>query len=420
MLQEEKVFKDSVHGYINVNDELIWELIQTKEFQRLRRIHQLGGTHMTFHTAEHSRFSHSLGVYEIARKLVDETHAIELSDYEKRLTKCAALLHDVGHGPFSHAFESVFDLDHEEFTQRFILKNTEINQVLKKYDPNLPKDVADVIDKKYKNKLVVSLISSQIDADRMDYLLRDAYNTGVKYGQFDLGRLFRLMRVVDGQIVFKESGIREIENYIVGRYHMYWQLYFHPTSRSYEMILLKLLNRIKYLMRTDYPFKTYPTLLVPVYKNEISIDDYFELDEAVILYYFKQFIKEDDQILSDLSDRFINRRLFKYSDYNEDTTFNKKERMVDLFMKVGIDPKYYVAYDSSSKIPYDYYNIKKNIPIKILMNNGQIKELTEVSILVKGISAAKREIDYKVYYPKDLIEKLDDSLEKEELLSLVD
>jgi HD superfamily phosphohydrolase len=420
MLIEEKVFKDSVHGFINVNDELIWDLIQTKEFQRLRRIHQLGGTHMTFHTAEHSRFSHSLGVYEIARKLVDETHAIQLTDYEKRLTKCAALLHDVGHGPFSHAFESVFDLDHEEFTQKIILGGTEINQVLKSYDEKLPQDVADVIDKKYKNSLVVSLISSQLDADRMDYLLRDAYNTGVKYGQFDLGRLFRLLRVVDGNIVFKESGIREIENYIVGRYHMYWQLYFHPTSRSYEMILLKLLNRIKYLMRIDYQFMTYPELLEPVYKNEITIDDYFELDEAVILYYFKQFIKEEDDILADLAERFINRRLFKYSNYNEDIAHNKKDRLVDLFMRVGIDPKYYIAYDSSSKIPYDYYNLSKNIPIKVLMNDGIIKELSEVSILVKGISTAKREVDYKVYYPKEMILNLPESEEKQELLSLVD
>ena len=195
-LSEEKVFKDPVHRYIHVRDRVIWDLIGTKEFQRLRRIKQLGTTYLTFHGAEHSRFNHSLGVYEIVRRIVDDGFQgrPEWNQDERLLSLCAALLHDLGHGPFSHSFEKVFHLDHEEFTQAIILGDTEVNQVLTKVGKDFPKKVAEVIAKTYENKIVVSLISSQIDADRMDYLQRDAYFTGVSYGHFDMERILRVMR----------------------------------------------------------------------------------------------------------------------------------------------------------------------------------------------------------------------------------
>ncbi len=169
-LSEEKVFKDPVHRYVHVRDKLIWDLIGTREFQRLRRIKQLGTTYLTFHGAEHSRFNHSLGVYEIVRRMVDDVFKgrEEWDDSERDLCLCAALLHDLGHGPFSHSFEKVFRLDHEDFTRAIILGDTEVNQVLNKVSPTFAKDVAEVIAKTYQNKQVVSLISSQIDADRMD------------------------------------------------------------------------------------------------------------------------------------------------------------------------------------------------------------------------------------------------------------
>ena len=176
-LQEEKVFKDPVHRYIHVRDRVIWDLIGTKEFQRLRRIRQLGTTYLTFHGAEHSRFNHSLGVYEIIRRIVDDVFVQrpEWNENERLVSLCAALLHDLGHGPFSHSFEKVFDLDHEDFTQKIILGDTEVNKVLSRVSASFPQNVSGVIAKTYENKQVISLISSQIDADRMDYLQRDAY-----------------------------------------------------------------------------------------------------------------------------------------------------------------------------------------------------------------------------------------------------
>ncbi len=243
-LNEEKVFKDPVHRYVHVRDRAIWDLIGTKEFQRLRRIKQLGTTYLTFHGAEHSRFNHSLGVYEIIRRIIDNVFEgrPEWDEKERLLSLCAALLHDLGHGPFSHSFEKVFDFDHEEFTQAIILGNTEVNQVLKRVSPDFPTKVAEVIAKTYSSKLVISLISSQIDADRMDYLQRDAYFTGVSYGHFDMERILRVMRPREDQVVIKHSGMHAVEDYIMSRYQMYWQVYFHPVTRSAEVILTKILH----------------------------------------------------------------------------------------------------------------------------------------------------------------------------------
>ena len=180
-LAEEKVFKDPIHKYVHVKDQLIWDLIKTKEFQRLRRIKQLGTLYLAFHTAEHSRFGHSLGVYEIVRRMIDESFVGReaWNNKDRPLALCAALLHDLGHGPFSHSFEKIFNTDHEAFTQEIITGNTEVNEVLSRVSETFPQEVADVINKTHKNKLVISMISSQIDADRMDYLQRDAYFTGV-------------------------------------------------------------------------------------------------------------------------------------------------------------------------------------------------------------------------------------------------
>ncbi len=258
-LAEEKVFKDPVHRYIHVRDELIWKLIGTKEFQRLRRIRQLGTTYLTFHGAEHTRFNHSLGVYEITRRILEEFKGRpHWNEEERLLALAAALLHDIGHGPFSHSFEKAFQTDHEEWTRAIILGRTEVNQILLKVGADFPKAVADVIEKTYANKLLTSIISSQIDADRMDYLLRDAYYTGVSYGHFDMERILRVMRPMEDQVVIKLSGMHAVEDYIMSRYQMYWQVYFHPVTRSAEVILSKILKRVKNLYEKGYSFKQPP------------------------------------------------------------------------------------------------------------------------------------------------------------------
>ena len=419
-LNEEKVFKDPVHRYVRVKDRVIWDLIATPEFQRLRRIKQLGTTYLTFHGAEHSRFNHSLGVYEIVRRIINKFHDYAHWNKEERLLSlCAALLHDLGHGPFSHSFEKVFKLDHEQFTGKIILGDTNVNRILERVEPGFSQKVADVIGKTYTDKLVVSLISSQIDADRMDYLQRDAYYTGVSYGHFDMERILRVMRPIEDQVVIKSTGMHAVEDYIMSRYQMYWQVYFHPVTRSAEVILSKILNRAKYLFETNYTFKLEPTHFTSFFTQEISLEDYLKLDEAVVSYYFQLWQEEDDFILSDLCERFMNRRLFKYIEFNPNTQMNAWMELYNLFKEAGINPDYYLAVDSSSDLPYDFYRPgeeEERLPIHLTMPDHQLKELSRHSDIVEAISGRKR-TDHKLYFPKDLLEGLADDSEAKQRIN---
>lgn len=418
-LAEEKVFKDPIHKYVHVKDQLIWDLIKTKEFQRLRRIKQLGTLYLAFHTAEHSRFGHSLGVYEIVRRMIDESFVGRevWNNKDRPLALCAALLHDLGHGPFSHSFEKIFNTDHEAFTQEIITGNTEVNEVLSRVSETFPQEVADVINKTHKNKLVISMISSQIDADRMDYLQRDAYFTGVSYGTFDMERILRLMRPSKDEVLIKESGMHAVENFIMSRYQMYWQIYFHPVSRGGEVLLNNCLKRVKQLYKEDYQFKMYPKEFIPFFEGTITIDQYVELDEVTVLFYLKKWIHEEDEILSDLARRFINRDLFKYIPF--DGSIITITELQDLFIEGGIDPEYYFVSEAFSDLPYDYDRPGSNRqPIHLLRRNGSIKEISSQSLVISSITGINRE-DYKLYYPKEMILNIKDSEVKDSIINLL-
>ncbi|MGW9964169.1 uncharacterized protein ACUXEW_000908 [Staphylococcus hominis] len=418
-LAEEKVFKDPIHKYVHVKDQLIWDLIKTKEFQRLRRIKQLGTLYLAFHTAEHSRFGHSLGVYEIVRRMIDESFVGReaWNNKDRPLALCAALLHDLGHGPFSHSFEKIFNTDHEAFTQEIITGNTEVNEVLSRVSETFPQEVADVINKTHKNKLVISMISSQIDADRMDYLQRDAYFTGVSYGTFDMERILRLMRPSKDEVLIKESGMHAVENFIMSRYQMYWQIYFHPVSRGGEVLLNNCLKRVKQLYKEDYQFKMYPKEFIPFFEGTITIDQYVELDEVTVLFYLKKWIHEEDEILSDLARRFINRDLFKYIPF--DGSIITITELQDLFIEGGIDPEYYFVSEAFSDLPYDYDRAGSNRqPIHLLRQNGSIKEISSQSLVISSITGINRE-DYKLYYPKEMILNIKDSEVKGSIINLL-
>ncbi len=402
-LHDSRVFRDPIHNYIHIDHLLFWQLINTKEIQRLRRIKQLGGTFQVYQSAEHSRFTHSLGVYEIVRRMIEETEIKDyLSDYEIATVLCAGLCHDLGHGPYSHSFEQVFQTQHETITVDIILGDTEVHQVLNRYHEDLAKDVALVIEKKHPNKLLVQMISSQIDADRMDYLLRDSYFSGTTYGQFDLSRILRTLRVVEHQIVYKYSGVQAIENYILARYHMYWQVYYHPTARSFEQLLSQVFKRIKDLYLSGFDFETDIRYLLPFLKNEWDYKDYLHLDESVVQYYFLCFSESKDSILADLSSRFLDRHLLKHQDYED---YNEVEVLSRLAIKKGFDPDYYIITDNQRQIPYKHYGTEGAIEdIKILMDDKDtLKDLPDVSEIVGAIVRSKRnKTDQKVYYPKEI------------------
>ncbi|MBO8172074.1 MAG: HD domain-containing protein [Bacillaceae bacterium] len=405
-LDEEKVFKDPVHRYIHVRSRLIWDLINTREFQRLRRIRQLGTSFLTFHGAEHSRFNHSLGVYEIMRRILEKFEGrIEFSEEEKWLCLCAALLHDVGHGPFSHSFEKVFHTHHEDWTRRIILGDTGINQILSRVSPSFPDKVEKVIEKTYENKLIVSLISSQIDADRMDYLLRDTYYTGAHYGDFDMERILRVMRPYKDHVVIKYTGMHAVEDYIMSRYQMYWQVYFHPVTRSGDVLLRKIFQRARDLYRQGYQYQREPVHLIPFFEEtEVPLQDYLNLDESVVIFYFHEWSQEQDPILSDLCDRFINRRLFKYVEWDRSRR-EELDQLKRLFREAGIDPDYYLEMDSPSDLPYDVYRPgqEERTPIFLLMADGSLEELSQASEIVDAISGKER-YDHKLYFPLDFLE----------------
>lgn len=423
---EEKVFRDPVYGYVHVYDQLIWDLIQTKEVQRLRRIKQLGGTYMVFHTAEHSRFSHSLGVYEMARKIIRALmhRGTILSEDERLLVLSAALLHDLGHGPFSHSFESVFSVRHELFTERIIMENTEVNRVLEAYQKGFATKVRDVINKTYPNPLIISIISSQLDADRLDYLLRDAYFTGAPYGEIDVERILRTMRVVNNKIVYKVSGMHAIEDYLMSRYQMYWQGYLHSTGRSFDLVIQNMLRRVRELIFSGYEFKRPLEALKDLFlEEEPSVETYLKFDDSTISYYASLFTDEEDEILRDFADRFINRRLLKEVHYTPNDETNEKLKQVKEYMiELGINPDYYLLTDHSVKTPYDYYGHKTNcLPdcIELLMRDGSIQEISEVSTIIKGIIAVKPKQEHKVYFPLDLIRLSQDGEAKQRILELL-
>ena len=414
--KREKVFRDPVHDYIHVQHPIILELINSRELQRLRRIKQTGASMYTFHTAEHSRFSHSLGVYEIARRICDNfarNYATQVEgdglwdDRNRLVVLCAALLHDVGHGPYSHTFEKIFDTNHEQITIDIILsEGTEVNQILRKVSSTFPQEVASVIQKTHPNPQVVQLISSQIDADRMDYLLRDAYFTGVNYGTFDLTRILRVIRPYKGGIAFTYSGMHAVEDYIVSRYQMYMQVYFHPVSRGMEVVLNHLLKRASACYNSESnPLKHSATFLKPFFEGTWTLEDYLRLDDGVLNTYFSHWLLEEDAILSDLSDRFINRRPFKSVPFNRKNDGPQVERMKQIVEAVGFDPEYYTAINNSFDLPYDFYrpdSIKPRTQIELVERNGNMVELSQVSSIVEAISGKVRG-DERLYFPREMV-----------------
>ena len=422
----EKVFRDPVHNYITVNHPVIYDLINSKEFQRLRRVKQVSTTVFTFHGAEHSRFSHCLGVYEIARRVTEifDAKFPEIWDSnENLLTMVAALLHDVGHGAYSHTFEKLFDTDHEAITQEIITSpDTEVNAILREVSPDFPENVASVINHTYHNKQVVQLISSQIDCDRMDYLLRDSYYSGARYGQFDLTRILRVIRPTKDSIVFEYNGMHAVEDYIVSRFQMYMQVYFHPASRAMEVLLQNLLKRAKYLYHIDSHFfkKTSPNL-IPFLANQASLADYLSLDDGVMNTYFQAWTAAEDDILADLASRFVNRKVFKSVTFEEESR-KDLSHLVELVKSVGFDPDYYTGIHVNFDLPYDIYRPEKKEPrteINMIQKDGSVVELSTISPIVKTLTGTIYG-DRRFYFPKEMLS--DDDLfahTKKEFMSYI-
>ena len=400
-LDETKVLKDPVHSYIHIHYEVIWNCLDSKEFQRLRRIRQLGGDFQVYPTAEHSRFSHSLGVYEIVRRMVTDVKSlcVELTEYEKVCVMLAGLLHDVGHGPFSHAFEHITNHSHEEYTAKIILGNTELNAILRNVSEKLPQDIVSIIQHTHENDILNQIVSGQLDADRMDYLLRDSYFTATSYGQFDLERILRTMRVrktAEGRkvIVVKYTGIHSVEDYIMARYQMYWQVYYHPVARSYEAVFIQLFNRLKDIFKGDKDYFEDMKVLIPfLEKSEVSVDEYFKLDENSLLYCCALIQDKEDKIAADLARRLQNRKLFEYVDYNEENLAQIK----NMLKESGLDERYYLRIENIEASVYSPYKGRKILIEKL---NGDIVALEKASTIVESITKGQTKKEGTIFFPK--------------------
>ena len=400
-LSETKVLKDPVHSYIHINYEVVWNCLDSKEFQRLRRIRQLGGDFQVYPTAEHSRFSHSLGVYEIVRRMVTEIKSlsVELSEYDKICVMLAGLLHDVGHGPFSHAFEHVTKHSHEDYTAKIILGETGLNQVLTEVSPRLPEDIVSIIEHNHPNDILNQIISGQLDADRMDYLLRDSYFSATSYGQFDLERILRTMRVrkIDENkkaLVVKYTGIHSVEDYIMARYQMYWQVYYHPVARSYEAVFIQLFNRLKDIFKDNKEYFSDMKVLIPfLEKNVVSVEEYFKLDENSLLYCCSLIQDKDDEIAADLAQRLQNRRLFEYVDYSEENLAQIK----NMLKEQNLDEKYYLRVENVEASVYSPYKGRK---ILIEQLDGRIVALEKASTIVESITKGETKREGTIFYPR--------------------
>ncbi|MDE7263195.1 MAG: HD domain-containing protein [Anaeroplasmataceae bacterium] len=405
-LARTKVFRDPIYGYIEVKYQIILRLIDSKEVQRLRRIRQLSGVSMVFHTAEHSRFTHALGAYHVANLVLHHVEGIDcLSEYERIVFLCSALLHDIGHGPYSHAFEAVLETSHEEMTEKIILcKETDVYQILNEI-PGLPEDVAGVIGHHGKFPLIESLVSSQLDVDRMDYLTRDAYFTGATYGTIDMHRLLRSMKIVDHKVLCRASGVHTLESYLMSRYHMYFQVYYHPVSRAYELLLESIYERIRDLTEQRISIDANIESFLNVIKNNNDVLSYIELDDAYVNGFIKQLMKSSDSILRFLANAFNHRKLFKYLDLAN----HPDPKLIEDIKKKSVENpngKYFYFENSVSAVAYlQTKNNQKNedlLAIKVILPNQEIKNLDEYSPIVHSLVSSSYKRVERIYYFEDI------------------
>jgi HD superfamily phosphohydrolase len=393
-----------VHNIIRLRTDtaegrLMVRLIDAPEFQRLRRIKQLGLALYTYQGAEHSRFTHSLGVLHLMTRVLDRLgEHYKIDEADRAAARAAALLHDVGHGSFSHVMEKVLGFHHEAWTVRAVLsEETEIGRVLRSYSEELPHRIASIIEGKFQPAALAQLVSSQLDVDRMDYLLRDSLMTGAKYGIYDLEWIINALQIdEEGDRIFVAArGLYAVEEYLQARYYMFRQVYFHRTLRSAEAVLRSVLRRALALLEAGREVWCAPgTAFEKVLRREpLTLKEHLEMDDSDVLFHVKQWQSSEDEILSDLSRRFIGRRLFKAIDLDmpETERANFLAEARGAIERAGFVPQYYFIEDHAGDVPYyNYYTVEGAEPkARIYVEDGyarpRIREISEVSEAVRGL-----------------------------------
>jgi len=399
-----RIFHDPIHKEIVFNSEkpeelMIMELIDTIAFQRLRRIKQLGAASLLFHGAESSRFTHSIGVFCIARKIYQRLiESKSLFCENKFVLYGAALLHDLGHGPLSHTSEAIFDHNHEQWSQNLVKDYSPINSILKNYDNELPRQIGELFgSKQLFSKPLKTLISSEIDCDRLDYLLRDSYNTGTKYGLVDLERIISgLTFSPDGNIAIKPKGVIAIEHFLVLRNLMYRTIYNHRINEISTWILEKIISTIKHNFEKKIWIdrSLYKWIFSP--KN-LDFDDFIKNDDITFYYHLIRWKDESFEPLSTLCKMFIDRDLLKASDISFLSNIDRLKILAfarKLCEKNNYDSEIFCGIKERS-----FKGFESNNALKIWDGTYQ-NSLEDSSALIKTLM--KSEESSLIIYPKEI------------------
>ena len=402
-----KILNDPIYGFISIPNPFIYDLIQHPYFQRLRRISQMGLSYLVYPGAHHTRFHHALGCMHIMQKAIEVLRfkGVSISEEEENALLVAILLHDIGHGPFSHAMEHsiVEDVNHEAISLLFM------NKLNEEFEGKLSLAIQ-IFKGDYHRKFMLQLISSQLDMDRMDYLKRDSFYSGVAEGNISSDRLIQMMTVVDDQLVIEEKGIYSVEKFLMARRLMYWQVYFHKTSLVAELILTKVLKRAKELTQKGIVLNCSESLLyfmnnkieLDTFDNE-TLDKFANLDDFDIVSALKSWINNEDFILSNLSKMIIHRDLLKIKVKSEKFSKADLESLQQTFSKenqISIQDSSYFIF--KGKIKNQAYSVQAE-PIRILKKDNTVEDVVEASDQLNLKSISKEVTKYYLCYPKQLI-----------------
>ncbi len=382
---KKKIFNDPIYGFITIPYDIIFDLIEHPYFQRLRRIKQLGLTHMVYPGGLHTRFHHAMGCMHLMMSAIDVLRSknVEITEDEAQGVLIAILLHDIGHGPFSHALEHsiVNGISHEEISTLFM------DELNKEFNGKL--DLAlKIFRNEYKKKFLHQLVSSQLDMDRLDYLKRDSFYSGVSEGVISTDRIIKMLTVKNDELAIEEKGIYSIEKFIIARRLMYWQVYLHKTVLSAENLLVKILKRAKYLASKNVELFCTPALKEFLYhnhnlqsfqKDNKLLQTFAELDDMDIMSSVKVWQKHEDKVLSLLCKMIVNRKLYRISLQNkkfEKTEIDEVKNNIQKKLKLADDEVQYFVFQDS--IVNNAYNSKKD-KINILLKNNQVKDIAEAA-----------------------------------------
>ncbi|NJO79884.1 MAG: HD domain-containing protein [Cyanobacteria bacterium RM1_2_2] len=387
-----RTYHDPLHGAIlldgrNPVEALLIQLIDTPAFQRLRRIRQLGPASLTFHGAEASRFTHSLGVMTVARRAFDRLAGRypQLQPYRATVL-CAALLHDIGHGPFSHTCEEIFGYHHEQWTERILRESLPIRMRLDAFDAELLPQIEQVYHKRHPVACVWQLVSSQLDCDRLDYLMRDSYFTGASYGKLDLDRIILAMGFdpVTQQLTVAQKGMTSVEHYLMVRYFMYVQVYNHHKNIAATWVLEHAFQRAHELFCQGevWADETVAAWLQP--DCNVSLQQYLRADDGVFIYHLQRWQQHADPILADLCRRFVDRDLFKATDVTAATPERQQillQRVQKQLVDQGLEYRYYTGLRTTQSSGYTLYQQG----IKLQTEQG-LREISDVSPLIRTLT----------------------------------